>query len=425
MTGESTVPSVLVSLRAYAVPSLYIASAIFFILGLKAMCKVRGAGRGTTWLATGFVLALAGQALEVAGRDPTLALVGVSAGAAVGWLLGRRTRVAFGRGFGPLLAGAGGVASTLVAVAAFFRGEDWPLAGALALAGGLRGAVLGLAVFAGVFALVLAGLAAFGPAARASGQPAAVALSASASGLATAALGVAFGNPIVVTVGGLVATAAWSLAGLVAQALGHKPSEIVLGSSHKTSQARDEYDNVQACGSEEAAMVLENAGKVVVVPGYGMAVAQAQHALQEVAKMLEQRGAKVLYAIHPTAGRVPGHMNILLDEANVPAAQLVDWQAANAELADADVALVVGANDIVNPAAENDPGSAVFGMPLLDVARARTVFVIKRSLRPGSAGVKNALFERSHVTMVFGDAKKVLQAIGAELKAQLPKAAAA
>ncbi len=424
MTGEA-MPSVLANLRAYAVPSLYIVSAFFFILGLKAMCKVRVAGRGTTWLVTGFVLALAGLALEAAGRDPTLALVGVSAGAVVGWLLGWRTQVALGRGLGPLLAGAGGVASALVAVAAFLRGEDWPLAGALALEGGLRGAVLGLAAFAGLLALVLAAFAAFGPAARASGQPAAVALSASASGVATAALGFAFGNPIVVTVGALVAAAAWSLTGLVAQALGRTPSEIVLGSSHKASQAGDEYDNVQACGAEEAAMVLENAGKVVMVPGYGMAVAQAQHALQEVAKMLEQRGAKVLYAIHPAAGLIPGHMNILLDEAKVPAAQLLDWQVANAELADADVALVVGANDIVNPAAKNDPGSAVFGMPLIDVARARTVFVIKRSLRPGSAGVKNALFERSHVTMVFGDAKKVLQAIGAELKAQLPKAAAA
>src|ERR1039457_3583126 len=320
MTGENTMPSVLASLRTYAVPALYIASAIFFILGLKAMCKVRVAGRGTTFLATGFILALAGLAIEAAGLDPTLALVG-----------------------------------------------------------GMRGPALGLAAFAGLLALVLAVLAAVGPAARASGQSAAVALSASASGLATAALGFAFGNPIVATVGGLVAAAAWTLAGLVAQALGRKPSEIVLGLGRKAAKAGAEYDNLQACGAEEAAMVLENASKVVIVPGYGMAVAQAQHALHEVAKMLEQRGAKVLYAIHPAAGLIPGHMNILLDEAKVPAAQLVDWQTANTELASADVALVVGANDIVNPAAQNDPKSAVFGMPLIDVAKARTVFVIKRS----------------------------------------------
>ena len=425
MTGENTMPSVLASLRTYAVPTLYIASAILFILGLKAMCKVRVAGRGTTFLATGFILALAGLAIEAAGLDPTLALVGVGGGAVLGLLLGWRTQVALGRGLGPLLAGAGGVASTLIAAAAFLSNEEWPLGGALALDGGLRGAALGLAAFAGLLALVLAVLAAVGPAARASGQSAAVALSASASGLATAALGFAFGNPIVVTVGGLVAAAAWTLAGLVAQALGRKPSEIVLGLGRKAAKAGDEYDNVQACGAEEAAMVLENASKVVIVPGYGMAVAQAQHALHEVAKMLEQRGAKVLYAIHPAAGLIPGHMNILLDEAKVPAAQLVDWQTANTELASADVALVVGANDIVNPAAQNDPKSAVFGMPLVDVALARTVFVIKRSLRPGSAGVKNQLFEQSHTTLIFGDAKKVLQAIGVELKAQLPKAAAA
>ena len=172
-------------------------------------------------------------------------------------------------------------------------------------------------------------------------------------------------------------------------------------------------------------MVLENAHTVVIVPGYGMAVAQAQHAVHEIGKMLEQRGAKVFYAIHPAAGLIPGHMNILLDEAKVPAAQILEWQAANAKLAEADVALVVGANDIVNPATQNDPHSAVYGMPLLDVGLARSVFVIKRSLRPGAAGVKNALFERTNTTLIFGDAKKVLQAIGVELKAQLPKAAAA
>ena len=170
-------------------------------------------------------------------------------------------------------------------------------------------------------------------------------------------------------------------------------------------------------------MELETARKVVLVPGYGMAAAQAQHALAELAKLLSLRGAKVVYAIHPAAGLIPGHMNILLDEAKVETALLCEWEAANRELADADVAVVVGANDIVNPAANDDPGSAVYGMPFIDVRPARTVFVIKRGLGVGAAGVKNPLFERANTTMIFGDAKKVLQAIGVELKAQAKAAA--
>ena len=413
------------SLRTFAVPTLYIASAVFFITGLKGVCKVRAAGRGTTLLAIGFLLALAGITIETAGADLSLALAGVALGTISGLLIGLRTRVVFGQGIGPLLAGAGGVVSALVAIAAFLSDEEWPFESALALTGGLRGAALGLAMLAGLAAFVLAGLAAFGPAARAAGQPSAVALSASASGLGAAMVGMALGNPIVVTVGALAATAGWTLSAIVAQSFGRKPSDVVLGLGSKTGKMGEDYGDVQTCGAEEAAMVLENARTVVIVPGYGMAVAQAQHALHEIGKMLEQRGSAVFYAVHPAAGLIPGHMNILLDEAKVPATQLLEWQAANAKLAEADVALVVGANDIVNPATQGDPSSAVYGMPLIDVRPARSVFVIKRSLRPGAADVKNDLFEHPHTSMVFGDAKKVLQAIGVELKAQLPKAAAA
>jgi NAD(P) transhydrogenase subunit beta len=248
-----------------------------------------------------------------------------------------------------------------------------------------------------------------------------VALAASGSGLASAMVGFALGNPIVVTVGGLVAAAGFSLAAIVGTALGRQPLDIVAGVGRR--DADDEYSNVKTCGAEDAAMELETARKVVMVPGYGMAVAQAQHALAEIARLLSLRGAKVIFAIHPAAGLIPGHMNILLDEAKVETARLCEWEAANRELADADVALVVGANDIVNPAAGEDAASAVFGMPFIDVGRARTVFVIKRSLRSGAAGVKNPLFERANTNMVFGDAKKVLQAIGVELKAQAKAAA--
>jgi NAD(P) transhydrogenase subunit beta len=300
--------------------------------------------------------------------------------------------------------------------------DELGLAGSsLALFGGLRAAALVLAMASGVTALMFGIFATIGPAARTSGKPVAVALTASASGLASAMVGFALGNPIVVTAGGLVATAGISLSAIVGSSLGRKPLNIVAFASRKGSG--DEYSNVKTCGAEETAMVLETARRVVMVPGYGMAVAQAQHALAEIAKLLSRRGANVVYAIHPAAGLIPGHMNILLDEAKVETVQLREWEAANRELADADVALVVGANDIVNPAARDDAASAVYGMPFIDVGCARSVFVIKRSLRPGDAGVKNLLFERTNTNMVFGDAKKVLQAIGVELKAQMKAAA--
>jgi len=154
-----------------------------------------------------------------------------------------------------------------------------------------------------------------------------------------------------------------------------------------------------------------------------MAIAQAQHALADVLKLLAGRRTAVVCALHPAAGVIPGHMNILLDEAKVPAEHLLEWEAANDELAAADVALVVGANDIVNPGARDDPGSAVYGMPLLEAGRARTVFVIKRTLGPGAAGVRNPLFERPNVSLILGDARQVLQTIAAELRQQVKAAA--
>ena len=403
----------------FVVPVLYLASAVLFILGLKRLCRVRSARGGLALVGFAFLLALLGVAVETGRLNPLPALVGLAAGIVVGLVIGYGTKVELGPGLGPLLASAGGVASAALVVAAFATDETWPSASIFALDGGARGAALGLGFVAGIAALGLGVLAAVGSAARGAGQPAVVALAASTSGLASAMVGLALGNPIVATVGGLVAAAGYSLAGIVGTALGRKPLDIAFG----RGRGSEEYNNVKACGVEEAAMELETARKVIVVPGYGMAVAQAQHALADVAKVLAANGAKVLYAIHPAAGLIPGHMNILLDEAKVDEAQLREWEDANRELADADVALVVGACDIVNPAAKDDRSSALFGMPVIEVEKARTVFVIKRSLRPGASGAKNPLFERPNVTLVFGDAKKVLQGIGVELKAQIKAAA--
>ncbi|HEY8431386.1 MAG TPA: NAD(P)(+) transhydrogenase (Re/Si-specific) subunit beta, partial [Sandaracinaceae bacterium] len=177
-----------------------------------------------------------------------------------------------------------------------------------------------------------------------------------------------------------------------------------------------EYVGVKSATPEDAAMVLDAARTVVIVPGYGLAVAQAQHAVKELADALLERGASVRYAIHPVAGRMPGHMNVLLAEADVPYEQLFELAAINGDFRTTDVAIVVGANDVVNPAAIEDRTSPIYGMPILNVHEARTVFVVKRSLAAGYAGIKNALFERDNTLMLFGDAKEIVQGTTAALR---------
>jgi NAD(P) transhydrogenase subunit beta len=173
---------------------------------------------------------------------------------------------------------------------------------------------------------------------------------------------------------------------------------------------------VRCMDSEEAVMVLESAGSVIIVPGYGMAVAQAQHVVAELANVLGARGTNVKFAIHPVAGRMPGHMNVLLAEANVPYDLLYDMDI-NSEFDQCDVAIVVGANDVVNPAAKNNPASPIYGMPIFDVEKAKSVMICKRSLNPGFAGIENELFTRENAVMLFGDAKATITSIVSELKA--------
>jgi NAD(P) transhydrogenase subunit beta len=248
--------------------------------------------------------------------------------------------------------------------------------------------------------------------------PAAVALLNGFSGLAAASLGFVLHNNALLITGGIVFAASVTLARILSEGMGRSLASLFVGGGTQTpvDSAGAQYSNVHSCGIQEAAMVLEDAQSVVIVPGFGYAVAQAQHVTRELAHLLDKRGAKVRYAIHPMAGRMPGHMNALLSEADVPYSQLYELDQINDDFKATDVVIVLGGNDIINPDAETARESAVYGMPILRVSQARTVFVVKRSLRPGYTGARNPLFEGENTMMLFGDAKKVLQSVATELK---------
>jgi NAD(P) transhydrogenase subunit beta len=251
-------------------------------------------------------------------------------------------------------------------------------------------------------------------------MPVVVSLLNSYSGVAAAMAGFVIGNPLLIIAGAMVGAAGLILTQIMCVAMNRSLLNVLVGGFGVTDGGggggSDEYTKVTSCGPEEAAMILENAESVIIVPGYGLAVAQAQHAVRELADLLKARGTKVTYAIHPVAGRMPGHMNVLLAEADVPYEELLEMDAVNPEFKNTDVVIVLGANDVVNPIASKDPTSPIAGMPILNAHEARSVFVVKRSLSPGYAGIKNELFEYDNAMMIFGDAKKVLQGLISEVK---------
>jgi NAD(P) transhydrogenase subunit beta len=251
-------------------------------------------------------------------------------------------------------------------------------------------------------------------------MPVVISLLNSYSGVAAAMTGFVIGNDGLIISGALVGASGLILTRLMCRAMNRSLANVLFGAFGAVDQtaggAAAGQRNVRTIEAEDAAMILGYAQLAIVVPGYGLAVAQAQHEVREMADLIEKNGGEVKYAIHPVAGRMPGHMNVLLAEANIPYDKLYDMESINPEFERADVALVVGANDVVNPAARNDPSSPIYGMPILDVDKAKQVIVLKRSLNPGFAGIDNALFYAPTTSMLFGDAKASISKLVNELK---------
>lgn len=251
-------------------------------------------------------------------------------------------------------------------------------------------------------------------------MPVVISLLNSFTGVAAACGGFLYDNKAMLTGGILVGAAGTLLTILMCRAMNRSLMNVLIGSfggnAKATQGTKNVHGNIKEISLSDAAMLMAYAKKVMIVPGYGLAVAQAQHTCHELEKALEEKGVEVKYAIHPVAGRMPGHMNVLLAEADVSYEKLLEMEDANEELKSTDVAFILGANDVVNPAAKNDPSSPIFGMPILEVEQAKQVIVNKRSMKPGYAGIENELFYQPKTSMLFGDAKKVLQELLAELK---------
>ena len=453
----------------------YLVAAVLFIVGLKRLSSPATARSGNMLGATGMLVAVAATLLHWDIVSWVWIAVGIAVGAAVGVVMARGVKMTGMPQMVALLNGFGGGASALVAGDEYLRfaagSIDAPanvqatimlsvLIGALTFSGSLvafgklQELITGRAVtypgqkvvngliFGGTFALaaylvaadanlplylVLAGASLligvlFVLPIGGADMPVVISLLNSFSGIAASMTGFVLGNNVLIISGALVGASGIILTKIMCDAMNRSLTNVLFGAfgANVTAGAAAEGAegrSVRDITGEDAAILLGYARSVVFVPGYGMAVSQAQHQVRELADLLQSRGVDVKYAIHPVAGRMPGHMNVLLAEANVPYDQLIEMEQINPEFDRTDVAVVIGANDVVNPAARHDTASPIYGMPILDVDKAKTVIVMKRSMNPGFAGIENELFFADNTRMLFGDAKKSLTTLVQEVKA--------
>lgn len=445
---------------------LYLAAAVFFILALKGLNSPRTARRGNLIGAFGALVAVVTVFFSTRLDNVPLILGAIVVGSGVAAPVARRVKMTQMPQLVALFNGVGGGAAALVALLELPHAEDaWVrvavvftlLVGAVSFAGSavtfaklqelmttrpvvfpglpvLMGAVLLAAVGAAaavvlggslILALLLlllglvAGVLLVLPVGGAD-VPIVISLLNAFTGLAVAASGLVLGNVLLVVAGTLVGASGTILTRAMAAAMGRSVAGILFGAFRGGSTAGSTAVSdrpVRSSSPEDVAVLLGYAQRVIIVPGYGLAVAQGQHTAAELAQALESRGTRVDFAIHPVAGRMPGHMNVLLAEANVPYESLKEMGEINSEFRTADVALVVGANDVVNPAAKTTSGSPIYGMPILEVADARQVVFLKRSMRPGFAGIENDLMFEPQTTLLFGDAKESLTKVLGAVKA--------
>jgi len=451
----------------------YLIAAVLFILGLKGLGHPRTAVRGNLLGAIGMLLAVVVTLLDrnIVGYEVIIA--GFVIGAALGAVLAMKVQMTSMPQLVAVFNGFGGIASTLVAgaalteaglvatspavqmtVATVFSGIVGAVTfwGSLVAFGKLQGFVSGRPVrYKGeqvVKALLLAGALVLGTmvVARPTGvdlywimagvssllgvllvisiggadMPVVIALLNSYSGLAAASTGFVLSNNVLIIAGSLVGASGIILTNIMCKAMNRSLANVLFGGFGEVQEVEKSDDiyagKVKATSPEEVAMLMDGAQRVVIVPGYGMAVAQAQHAVRDLANLLESKDIAVEFAIHPVAGRMPGHMNVLLAEADIPYDRLKEMDEINPTMPQADVVIVLGANDVVNPLANTDPASPIAGMPIINVDQARTVVVVKRSLSPGFAGIPNPLFAADNALMLFGDGKKMAQEIVRALK---------
>jgi NAD(P) transhydrogenase subunit beta len=458
---------------------LYLLATLLFVFGIKRLTSVKTCLQGNRLSEVGMLVAIVTVLLIGTDVNWGVVVAGILVGGTVGVVIAKRTPTTQMPEMVAALNGFGGVASALVAMAELLLNDrlqedgvalaDLGVVPAIAnpatiivgmvtltgsfvaygklsgkklahpLAGGARHAfhaALGLAAIGAstwlvmtgshlqmTFAVILLALVASTlgvflvmPIGGAD-MPVVVSLLNSYSGVAAAFAGFVIGSPLLIVVGALVGASGLILTQIMCKAMNRSLGNVLLGGMGEETVAKDakDYKSIKSTSPEEVAMLLDGAGSVIFVPGYGLAVAQAQHVVRELADLLQKRGCNVRYAIHPVAGRMPGHMNVLLAESDVPYEQLWEMDRINSDFKNTDVVIVVGANDVVNPAAREATGP-IAGMPILDVDQARTVVVIKRSLSPGYAGIKNPLFELDNCLMVFLDAKEALEGMVKEVK---------